>query len=287
VHWRCLGQGSGVPILLIHGGPGLTSGYMEPLGALGDARAVFIWDQLDCGRSDRPHDRALWTLPRFVEELDAVRAALTPGPVHVLGHSWGTTLALEWLATRRPVDVASLVLMSPCLDVPRWIRDTRELVAGLSADARAAIAEAEQSGRFDTPGYQRAAWNEWLLAHVVRSRAPGLIEALLAELSASNVNFDMLEYMWGPSDFTVTGSLRTFNRTADLASLQMPVLFLCGEFDEALPRTASEQAALVPRSACVVVPGSGHLTMIDAPEATNRAISDFLTGAEQAARSPG
>jgi pimeloyl-ACP methyl ester carboxylesterase len=61
----------------------------EPFTALSDTRAVVTWDQLDCGRSDCPRDPALWTLERFVEELDIVRETLTPGPVHVLGHSWG------------------------------------------------------------------------------------------------------------------------------------------------------------------------------------------------------
>ena len=102
VFWRRFGNGSGIPLLVIHGGPGLTSGYLESFTALSDARPVFMWDQLDCGRSDCPKNPDLWTLERFVEELDRVRAALTPGPVHILGHSWGTTLAMEWLVTRRP-----------------------------------------------------------------------------------------------------------------------------------------------------------------------------------------
>ena len=152
VHWRRFGGGSGLPVLMVHGGPGLTSRYLDRLAGLADERPVFTWDQLECGRSDRPHDRALWVLERFVDELDAVRNALTPGPVHVLGHSWGATLAIEWLVARRPVNVASVVFASPCLDTPRWIRDTRQLIAGLSAEAQEAITTAERTGCFDTPG---------------------------------------------------------------------------------------------------------------------------------------
>ena len=102
VFWRRFGNGEGIPLLMIHGGPGLTSSYLDNFTALCDTRPVFTWDQLDCGRSDCPDDPVLWTLERFVEELELVRAALTPGPVHVLGHSWGATLAMEWLMTRRP-----------------------------------------------------------------------------------------------------------------------------------------------------------------------------------------
>ncbi len=281
VSWSRFGDGGGVPLLVIHGGPGLTSSYLENFTALGDARPVFTWDQLECGQSDRPNDRRLWTLERFVEELDAVRAALAPGPVHVLGHSWGTTLAMEWLMTKRPTGVASVIFASPCLSSPRWIEDTRALVAGLSPEAQSAIAEAERSGNFSTPGYHAAAWGEWIHAHIVRTLPPEAIAALLGSLAEVNANLELLEHMWGPSDFTVTGTLKTFDRTSDLGALRMPVLFHCGEFDEARPDTIREQAALTPHAEVAIIAGAGHLTMIDAPEEANRSIRVFLARVER------
>ena len=116
VVWRRFGDGPKTPLLLIHGGPGFPSDYMEPFGALGDERPVFVWDQLGCGRSDRPSDISLWTLERFVAELDAVRNALAPGPMHVLGHSWGSQLAMEWLVTMRPADVREHRFRGPVLE---------------------------------------------------------------------------------------------------------------------------------------------------------------------------
>ena len=277
VAWRRFGTGgSKTPLLLIHGGPGLTGNYMEGLDALGDERPAFIWDQLECGRSDRSNDKTLWTLARFVEELDVVRNELAPGPVHVLGHSWGTTLAMEWLVTKRPTDVASVTFLGPALSTPRWIEDMRELIASLSPASQAAIADAERTGDFGSPGYQ-AASGEWMTAHIVRTLEPGQLESLVGSLEKWNANLEILEYMWGPSDFTVTGTLKSFDRTGDLHSLTMPVLFSCGEFDEARPATVREQAALTPRAEIVVVPGAGHLTMIDAPQVLNAAIRDFLS----------
>lgn len=285
VFWRRLGTSRGIPLLMIHGGPGLTSNYLDGFAPLGDTRPVFTWDQLDCGRSERPHDPVLWTLERFVEELDLVRAALTPGPVHVLGHSWGATLAMEWLVTRRPDEIASVVFASPCLSTPRWIEDTRPLVANLSLAAQAAIAEAERTGDFRTPGYQAAAWGEWMRAHIVRKLPTEAIESLISSLAEANANLELLEHMWGPSDFTVTGSLKNYDRTADLRTLRMPVLFHCGEFDEARPDTVREQAALTPKGEVVIIPGAGHLTMIDAPEQANSAIRDFLAKVETSSAS--
>jgi proline iminopeptidase len=277
VAWRRFGGGgSKTPLLLIHGGPGLTSNYMEGLAALGDERPAYIWDQLECGLSDRSNNRMLWTLERFVEELDVVRNRLAPGPVHILGHSWGTTLAMEWLVTKRPTDVASVTFLGPALSTPRWIEDMPDLIAGLSSESQAAIAEAERTGDFGSPGYQ-AATGEWMTAHIVRTVGPERLESLLGSLEKWKANLEILEYMWGPSDFTVTGTLKSFDRTEDLRSLTMPVLFSCGEFDEARPETVREQAAMTPHAEVVVVPGAGHLTMIDAPQALNAAIRDFLS----------
>jgi proline iminopeptidase len=275
-----LGSGKGIPLLVVHGGPGLTSHYLDNFGALSDMRPVFTWDQLDCGQSDCPHDPELWTLERFVDEIDAVRSVLTPGPVHVLGHSWGATLVMEWLVTRCPEDVASVIFASPCLSAPRWIQDMRPLVARLSPQSRAAIAEAERTRNFRTPGYRAAAWGEWIPAHIVRRLPPEAITSILDALADANANLDLLEHMWGPSDFTVTGTLRTYDRTPDLGTLRMPVLFHCGEFDEARPETAREQAALIPRAEVAIIPGAGHLTMIDDPERANGAIRDFLARVE-------
>ena len=78
-------------------------------------------------------------------------------------------------------------------------------------------------------------------------------KSLLSSLVAVNANLQMLEYMWGPSDFTVTGPLKSFDRTSDLSSLTVPVLFQCGEFDEARPDTVREQAALTPNAVYHVI----------------------------------
>ncbi len=153
-------------------------------------------------------------------------------------------------------------------------------MAQLSPDAQAAIAEAERTGNFQTPGYQAAAWGEWMRAHIVRQLPPESIESLIGSLVEQNANLEMLEYMWGPSDFTVTGPLRSFDRTSDLGTLTMPVLFQCGEFDEARPDTVREQAGLTPNAEIAIIAGAGHLTMIDAPELANGTIRNFLARVE-------
>ena len=106
------------------------------------------------------------------------------------------------------------------------------------------------------PVYQAAAWGEWIHAHIVRQLPPEAIESLLGSLAEMNANLELLEHMWGPSDFTVTGSLKSFDRTSELGTLTMPVLFHCGEFDEARPNTVREHAALTPNAEVAIIPGA-------------------------------
>ena len=280
VAWRRFGDGPRTPLLMIHGGPGFPSDYMEGFAALGgDERQAFIWDQLGCGRSDRPADVSLWTLERFVAELDAVREALVPGPVHMLGHSWGSTLLMEWLVTMRPTAVESVVFAGPCLSVPRYNEDARGLIATLSPESQAAIAEAERTGDYESAAFQAAYNGEFMSRYV--SRTPNFANLEAIQRGLTGMNPEIYTLMWGPTDLVSTGTLKSFDRTADLASLTVPVLFHAGEFDETRPETAREHAALTPNAEFVMIPGSGHLTMIDAADAANRAIREFLARAEK------
>jgi hypothetical protein len=68
---------NGVPLVLLHGGPGIPGGaYAQLMSQLADRRPVVRYDQLGCGRSDRPNDPSLWCIQTFVEELAALRDTL-------------------------------------------------------------------------------------------------------------------------------------------------------------------------------------------------------------------
>jgi proline-specific peptidase len=121
--YRVVGElpspGGKLPLLVLNGGPGCPHDYMEDLAALTDesGRTVVFYDQLGCGRSDHPDDPDLWVMDTFVEELAAVRKALRLDRVHLLGHSWGSQLALEYVLGR-PAGLAGLVLAGPIASAP-------------------------------------------------------------------------------------------------------------------------------------------------------------------------
>ncbi len=114
VSYRIAGDGPGIPLLVLHGGPGGASMESDPLRMLGEERPVIYYDQLGGGKSDSPKDSSLWTLERFVDELEQVRDYLGLEDVHILGHSWGTMLLGAYLL-KKPKGVISAIFSSPAL----------------------------------------------------------------------------------------------------------------------------------------------------------------------------
>lgn len=275
VWYQVVGSGSATPLLLLHGGPGATSNYLKPLEQIAADRPVIFYDQLGAGRSPAPADASLWNVERFVKELAQVRAALGLKRVHILGHSWGSMLAMDYMLTG-PEGVESLTFASPALNVDRWIADAKELLKTLPTDTQALIERHELEGTTDSPEYQDAVMAFYKL---YLSRSDPWSPDLLATFEGFNA--DLYGYMWGPSEFTATGTLRHYNREADLPRLQLPVLFTAGRFDEATPRTVQHFQSLVPGARLQIFEKSAHLTMLDEPETYAEAIRAFLKSVDR------
>jgi len=276
VWYRVVGSGGATPLLLLHGGPGAPSNYLRPLEQIAVDRPVIFYDQLGAGRSPAPADNSLWNMGRFVKELTQVRAALGLTDVHILGHSWGSMLAMDYMLTE-PEGVKSLTLASPALNVDRWIEDAKELLKTLPADTQAVIERHELAGTTDAPEYQDAVMAYYKL---YLSRSDPWHPDLLSTFAGFNA--DLYGYMWGPSEFTATGTLQHYNREADLPKLRVPVLFTAGRFDEATPRTVQHFQSLVPGAKIRIFENSAHITMLDEPETYAEAIRAFLNSVDGA-----
>jgi proline iminopeptidase len=270
IWYRIVGSGTRTPLVLLHGGPGAPSYYLNPLAALADERPVIFYDQLGAGRAEKPTDVTLWRVERFVEELRRLRTALRLDQVHLLGHSWGTMLAVDYMLTK-PVGVRSLILASPALSISRWLEDAATLKKTLPESIQAVIAKHESAGSFDSPEYQ-AAMTEYYKRYLCRHDPwPDDVNKTLAELGMS-----VYRTMWGPSEFTATGSLRTYERAEQLKALTLPVLLTAGRYDEATPSTTAYYQSLIPGAKLKIFENSAHFTMQDQPDAYVQAVRDFL-----------
>jgi len=213
-------------------------------------------------------------MERFIAELDALRSRLHLTEIHLLGHSWGSMLATDYLLTQ-PRGVRSAILASPCLSASRWLKDADSLITTLPARTQQVIQRNERAGTYTDPAYL-AAVNQYY-ARFLSRRSPPAPEM---DSTMAHLGMGVYGYMWGPSEFTATGTLKNYERADRLGELKLPVLFTAGEFDEARPATVAWFQAQVPGARMAVIPGSGHMTMIDAPEAFADTVRQFLAEVE-------
>lgn len=278
VWFRIVGADSpGTPLLILHGGPGATHDYLEPLAALADERPIVCYDQLGCGNSDRPDDPALWTVVRYVAEVGEVRQALGLDRVHLLGQSWGGALAVEYVLSAESDGVESLILSAPLLDADRWVADQRAHLAAFPEEIQEVVREAEATGNFDSPEYQEA-MAAYYARHVCRTDPwPECLNRTFEKIS-----LPVYLGMWGPSEFTCTGTLRTFDVTGRLAEVPVPVLFTCGEHDEASPATMAYFRSQVPGSELKVFKGASHEHHLEETDAYLATVREFLSRVDAA-----
>ncbi len=277
VWYQVAGDGPGIPILVLHGGPGGTSCGYTLLEPLGETRPVVRYDQLGTGRSGRPEDLSLWEVERFVDELDVVRRSLGLEQMHLLGHSWGASLAAAYVLEKGTQGIASLTLSSPLLSTPLWIKDADILRQQLPDDVQQTLTEHEQAGTTNSDEYRQATdlFYERFMYAGERLEQP----ASCAGAPRSKVIY---EYMWGPTEFFATGNLLDFDVTDRLHKIDVPVLFITGEFDEARPETVADFQKLIPGSQFEIIEDAGHASYRKKTDQYLRILKEFFTSVESA-----
>jgi len=256
--------GPRVPIVMIHGGPGGTHAAFLDALPLADERALILYDQLDSGRSDHPNNPANWTVQRFTDEVDAVRRALGVSRWHVLGHSWGGTIALEYGA-RRPPELAGLVLASPLISTRSWIADANALRRRLPPQVQATLNTCDPP-RPITPACEQAT-NVFYRNFNGREPRSEAYAAYVHAHPELQLNRRLYETMWGSSEFVATGTLRNYDGEPLLAKLDgRHTLFIDGQYDEARPVTLGAFTERVPGAEFAVIPGAAHGFFGDRPE---------------------
>jgi L-proline amide hydrolase len=237
---------------VLHGGPGSAHDALEGLGALSaQGRRVVFYDQLGSGESDRPDDPLLWTVETFLEQLRSVREGLGLDEIHLFGSSWGGMLAVEYALTH-PEGLAGLVLNSTPTSAPRWAEETARLAAGLD----------EQ---------------EFRRKHICRlDPEPEILERARAKFGKQ-----VYETMWGPNEFTVSGTLKDWDVTDRLGEIDLPVLITSGRHDECTPALVEVLHRGIAGSEWVVFEESAHMPHLEEPERFVGVVGAFLDRVEK------
>jgi pimeloyl-ACP methyl ester carboxylesterase len=225
---------------------------------LAEQRRVVFYDQLGSGESSRPDDPSLWTVETFLEQLQRVRDELGLERIHLFGSSWGGMLALEYMLTG-PSGVESLILNSTPTSAPRWAVEAARLYAALPEGLEPKEAEEQFKRR-----------------HICRLDPE---PPVLAE-SRKTWNTQVYETMWGPTEFTVTGTLKAWDVIDRLAELDVPTLITSGRHDECTPALVEPLHEGIRGSEWVLFEDSSHTPYLEEPERYLATIGSFLKRVE-------
>lgn len=266
-----------LPLVCLHGGPGVPHDYLEPLEQMAaTGRRTIFYDQLGCGNSDHPHNPALWTVELFVEEVGAIRRALGLDRVHLLGQSWGGMLAMEYALTQ-PAGLASLIVADSPASMVQWVSEANRLRADLPPHVQQTLLKHEAVGTTDSVEYQEAVMVYYKRHLCRRDPWPDYLNRALEKLAQDS---EVYHTMNGPSEFFVTGSLKDWDITSRLGEIRVPTLILSGRYDEATPAIAETVHRGIPGSEWVLFEESAHLPHIEETERYMQVLDKFLSQVE-------
>lgn len=254
-----------LPLLCLHGGPGVPHDYLEPLEALAHAgRRVIFYDQLGCGNSDRVEDTNLYSIDLFRDELVAIRSALGLERIHLFGQSWGGCLALEHTLSQA-TGLASLVLASTPANIQQFVAEAYGLMNDLPADIKEIISKHETAGTTQDPEYKQAmeAFNHRFLCRL--DPWPSCLTEAYSKVG---------------TEFRGVGKIIDWNVESRLSEISVPTLLLSGKYDEVTPACVEKLQQGISGSEWVLFENSSHMPHLEETEIFLQALNEFLIRVE-------
>lgn len=275
---RRVGTNPELKVLLLHGGPGASDELYEPFDLWFPPAGIeyYYYDQLGSFRSDQPDDPSLWQLDRFVDEVEQVRVALglDSDSFVLLGQSWGGLLALEY-AVHHQDHLKGLVVSNMMSSSQRYNDYARDvLMPTMDQAALAEIQRLEAEGRTDDPRYESLLVEHHYVHHVCRIPAEQWPEPVTRTFA--HLNPDVYVPMQGPSELGMSGTLETWDRSGDLAGIDVPTLVIGATHDTMDPAHLRWMAEQLPRGRYLHCPDGSHLGQFDDPDHYFPGLVDFL-----------
>lgn len=263
-----------LPLVCLHGGPGVGHDYLEPLEAMAKTgRRVIFYDQLGCGKSDQPDAPDMWTIELYKEEIDVVRAYLGLETIHLLGQSWGGMLAMEYTLTK-PKGLASLIVASSPANLDVWVEEANRLREMLPPEVQQTLLKHEAAKTTDTQEYADAV-DVFYKRHVCRMDPfPDYVKRTFDNVGQVYLTMN------GPSEFHVIGTMKGWNIESRLSEISVPTLLTSGRYDEATPMIMESINKKISGSKWVLFENSAHMAHAEEAELYMKVLDEFLTEVE-------
>lgn len=276
------GHNPRIKLLLLAGGPGCSAEYWECMESFLPAEGIeFIYyDQLGCGNSDNPKDKAMWDLPRYVEEVEQVRQALglTKDNFYLLGHSWGGILAAEY-ALKYQSNLRGLIISNMMMSAPDYDAYADNVLAKqLPPAVLDTIRHIEAAGDFANPKYMELLMPHFYNQHICRIPLAEWPNAV--NRSFAKINQDLYVTMQGPSEFGLSGKLEKWDVKARLPELKIPTLVIGATHDTMDPAHMKWVSEQVQKGRFLLCPNGSHMCMWDDQQTYMAGLLAFLKDAD-------
>jgi pimeloyl-ACP methyl ester carboxylesterase len=259
--------GQGPPLLLLHGAVSDSRVWRLALAAFAGDHTVIAWDSPGCGESTDPpddfrmHDFAA-CLAGFVEALELDRP-------HVVGHSWGSTLALQ-LSLDHPSSVRSLILVG---GYAGWAGSLPADEVQRRLDFAIRAADAIDAGTWDPrsmPG---------LFSDVMPTEQAEELTRIMSDIRPAGIR--------PAGTRTMARALAECDLSDSLQQVRVPTLLVHGDEDERSSLSVGRRLhGSIPGSTLTVLPGLGHECCLEDPAAFEAAVRTFLQAVEAGAGDP-
>lgn len=252
-------------VLVLHGGPGFSHEYLEAFDSYLPHAGIeyYYYDQLGSFLSDQPDDPSLWDLPRFVDEVEQVRAALglDKDNFYLYGHSWGGILAIEY-ALKYPQHLKGVIISNMMASAPEYNKYAETVLEPqMDPKALAEIKKMEAAGDTENPRYMELLMEQHYTKHILRMPPDQWPDGVMRTMA--HVNPVIYVTMQGPSELGLSGKLVNWDRSKDLGKIAVPTLTIGARYGTMDPKYMEWMSTQVQHGRYLYCPNGSHLCMYD------------------------
>jgi proline iminopeptidase len=218
----------------------------------------YYYDQLDSTNSDKPNDEKLWTIERFRDEVEAVRKGLGLEQFYLLGHSWGGMRAIEYALVYQQ-NLKGLIISNMTAGIQAYNKHVAELRAALPNDVIRVLDQYEKTGAYQAPEYEKIVLEQVYSRHLCRLTP--WPEPLTR--SFRNLNAKIYNYLSGPNEFIIFGTMKNWERWSDLPRIRTKTLVIGAKYDEMSPEDLRKMAKSMPNARSWISESGSHMAMYD------------------------
>jgi proline iminopeptidase len=262
-----VGNNPKIKVLLLHGGPGSTHEYFECFASFFPKAGIeyYYYDQLESAYSDQPNDTSLWSVDRYVDEVEQVRVALglDKNNFYLLGSSWGGILCMEY-ALKYQENLKGLIISNMMSSIPEYNKYADEVLAPqLPPEVLKEVKDMEATGQYTNPRYSELLFEHFYTAHFVRIPLKNWPDPV--NRSFAHMNSKLYLRMQGPSEFGIIGNakLKNWDVSKELPKISIPTLVIGGAHDTMDPKHMEWIATQVQRGQYLHCQDGSHLSMYD------------------------